>query len=292
LYDLLSVSLCLEETTTIAGVDFLEAQIVGEVADVDVEDVDEDEDVSKIMMTIHLEETTLIVKARWMSWFRSGRGHHRTTYREVGLHRALGEDADVRGLDPDLDQVRLNEEETPLVVGWVPEVEDEDEDGEYPMLPEHDRALALIPIGTETDQTHLSLNSSTLTDRISNLLYSCRQYLQGHCFKRRKIFCSLWLRVPVRVKKAMFLLQIALLACSVEKLFPLHPRHLQKTVFLMMRRNCRRSTLLIWEICSSFILLGLRLAPVPHKSLLLHTRRYSPGCITREITLLQLPHPV
>jgi hypothetical protein len=228
LYDLLSVSLCLEETTTIAGVDFLEAQIVGEVAD--VEDVGEDEDASKIMMTIHLEETTLIVKARWMSWFRSGRGHHRTvrgetllqvfrliltsvqTYQEVGLHRALGEDVDVRGLDPDLDQVRLNEEETPLVVGRVPEVEAEDEDEEYPMLPEHDRALALIPIGTETDQTHLSLNSSTLTDRISNLLYSCRQYLQGHCFKRRKISCSLWLRVPVC---CVFLVIVACPECWV-----------------------------------------------------------------------------
>jgi hypothetical protein len=64
LFDLISVSLCLEETTVV-GVDLqVEAQVVGAV--VDVEDVaeDVDVDVDKAITMIHLEGTTLI--ARWM----------------------------------------------------------------------------------------------------------------------------------------------------------------------------------------------------------------------------------
>jgi hypothetical protein len=84
------VSLCLEATT-----------IVGEDAGVGV-----DEDVGKTITMLYLEETTLIT--RWMSWFRSGRSHHRAvrrnssvssfiltsmqTYREVGFHHAVEED--------------------------------------------------------------------------------------------------------------------------------------------------------------------------------------------------------
>jgi hypothetical protein len=93
--------------------------------------------------------------------------------------------------------VYLSEEEALLVVGWVPEVEDADE--EHLTLQEHDQASAPAPIGTETHQTHLSLNSSTLNDLTSNLLCSCHRCSRGRCFKRRKIFCSLWLRVPVCV---------------------------------------------------------------------------------------------
>lgn len=74
--------------------------------------------------------------------------------------------------------VYLSEEEALLVVGWVPEVEDADE--EHLTLPEHDQASATAPI-------------------TSNLLCSCHRCSRGRCFKRRKIFCSLWLRVPVCV---------------------------------------------------------------------------------------------
>lgn len=102
------------------GVDLLEAQVVGAV--VDVEDVAEDVDVDKAITMTHLEGTTLI--ARWMLWFKSGRSHHRATYREVGLHCAA--EGDGRGLDQvrlsegvrlNEEGVCLSEEEIPLVVG-------------------------------------------------------------------------------------------------------------------------------------------------------------------------------
>lgn len=92
------MSLCLEATTIVGAV-------AGEDAGVGV-DEDVDEDVGKTITMLYLEETTLI--ARWMSWFRSGRSHHRAvrknssvssfiltsmqTYREVGFHRTVEED--------------------------------------------------------------------------------------------------------------------------------------------------------------------------------------------------------
>lgn len=121
-------------------------------------------------------------------------------------------------MDRDRDQVRLSEgvglneegvclseEEIPLVVGWVLEAEVEVEVEEQ-TLPEHDQALATVPIEIDTHQTHLSSNNPTLEDCTSNLSNSSHRCLRERYLMKRKIFCNLWLRVPVCV--SIFLVNI------------------------------------------------------------------------------------